>query len=129
MIVRVNRATIQGFWVRCKTLGEGILGEWGLILIVFLVAFSSFGLGRLSAFENARPAISIGQAPEVAQPRGMNIGGLVVASRNGTVYQFPWCGGAANIKPENQVWFKDEKAAQAAGYVASKACKGLGDSN
>jgi len=121
----VNRATIQGFWGRCKTLLDKGLGDWGLIIVIFLVAFSSFGLGRLSATEEARPAVSIGKAPEEAQPRGMNVGGLLVASRTGAVYQYPWCGGAANIKPENQIWFKDEAAAKAAGYRPSQSCKGL----
>jgi hypothetical protein len=121
----VNRATIQGFWGRCKTLLERGIGDWGVILVIFLVAFSSFGLGRLSATEEAKPAVSIGEAPEEAEPRGMAVGGLLVASRTGTVYQYPWCGGAASITPENQIWFKDEAAAKAAGYRASKTCKGL----
>ena len=125
MIVLVNRATIQGFWARCKTLMEGFLGEWGLILVIFLVAFASFGLGRLSATEAARPPVSIGQAPEEGEPRGMAVGGLFVASRTGSVYHYPWCGGASQIKTGNQIWFKSEEAAQAAGYAPSKSCKGL----
>ena len=123
------RTTIQDIWLKVKLGTEAVLGEWGFVLVVFLVALSSFGLGRLSAQEASRSAsaaISIGQAPMETEPKGMAIGGLIVASRAGTVYYYPWCGGAANIKAENQVWFESEDAAQAAGYRAAKNCKGLG---
>ncbi|MEK7098356.1 MAG: Ada metal-binding domain-containing protein [Patescibacteria group bacterium] len=119
-------ANIQEVWLKVKYGFEVAIGEWGLILVVLLVALSSFGLGRLSAGEASKPAVSVSVAPMEAEPKGMAIGGLVVASRNGSVYQYPWCGGAANIKPENQVWFKTEEAAKAAGYAPAKNCKGLG---
>ena len=121
-------ARVQDIWLKVKLGAEAALGEWGLVLVVLLVALSSFGLGRLSAQEGSQSAISIGQAPLEAEPEGMAIGGLVEASRTGTVYYFPWCGGATSIKPENQVWFKTEDAAKAAGYMAAKNCKGLGES-
>jgi len=105
--------------------GEGLIAEWGLILLIFLVAFSSFGLGRLSATEQARPAVSVHSAPIETEPRGMAIGGLIVASRYGSAYHYPWCAGAVQIKQENQVWFASEEAAQKAGYTPSKNCKGL----
>ena len=116
---------IPDIWTHCKAGLETAVGDWGLVAVVFLVAFASFGLGRLSGTEASKSAISVGQAPMEAKPMGMAIGGLVEASRTGTVYYFPWCGGAANIKPENQLWFKTEDAAKAAGYVAAKNCKGL----
>lgn len=122
----MNRATIQGFWVSCKSYLEGALSEWGVILVIFLVAFSSFGLGRLSAGEEARPAVRVGKASQEAEPQGMAVGGLVVASRTGSVYHYPWCSGAAQIKRENQIWFESEEAAKNAGLTASKSCKGLG---
>ena len=121
----MDRANIHDFWTHCKVALDGLIRDWGLILIVFLVAFVSFGLGRLSAQEASKSAISVSQAGMEAQPKGMAIGGLYEASRTGTVYYFPWCGGATSIKPENQVWFKTEDAAKAAGYVAAKNCKGL----
>ena len=120
---------IQDQWLKIKSAGEVALGEWGLILIVLLVGLSSFGLGRLSATEASKSAISVSQAPLEAEPKGMAIGGLVEASLTGTVYYYPWCGGATSIKPENQLWFKTEDAAKAAGYAAAKNCKGLGDSH
>lgn len=96
------------------------------MLLVVLVGVGSFGLGRLSALQEARPAIAIGMAPRSAQPRAMPLGGQFVAARTGTVYYFPWCSGALKIAPANQVWFGTEKAAQQAGHRAAKNCKGLG---
>ena len=96
-----------------------------MILIVLLIGFGSFGLGRLSMLETVRAPVSITEAPTEANPRGMNIGGLIVASRSGTVYYFPWCASAAKILPQNQVWFASEKKARQAGYAPAKNCKGL----
>lgn len=118
---------IHEMWLKVKSAGEEALVEWGLIVVIFLVAFASFGLGRLSAVEKARPAVSVSQAPEESKPRGMAIGGLVVASRNGSVYHYPWCAGAAQIAPANQVWYASEDAAREAGYSPAKNCAGLGD--
>ena len=118
---------VQEVWLKVKLGIEAAIGDWGLVLVVLLVALSSFGLGRLSATEGSKSAISIGQAPLEAEPKGTAIGGLIEASRTGSVYYYPWCGGATSIKPENQVWFKTEDAAKAAGYVAAKNCKGLGE--
>lgn len=119
-------SSIRDIALKVKWGAEALIGEWGLILVMFLLAFSSFGFGRLSAVEAAKPAVSVAVAPQKTEMRGMSVGGLVVASRNGSVYHFPWCGGAAQIKRENQVWFTDEEAAEKAGYAPSKACKGLG---
>lgn len=119
---------IQEVWSKIKSFCDDLIGEWGLILVVFLVALSSFGLGRLSAIEDGKPTVSVSQALMDIEPRGMALGGLVVASRNGSVYHFPWCAGASHISAANQVWYKSEKAARAAGYTPAKNCKGL-DSN
>ena len=121
----MSRKNIQDFFAKCKDLLEEGVGEWGLFAIILLVALSAFGLGRLSALQSARPAVSVGEAPSLAKPRGMYRGGQYVASRSGTTYYYPWCGGAQNIAPERQVWFKTEAAAQKAGYRPAKNCKGL----
>jgi hypothetical protein len=122
----VDLPNIPDIWTRCKASLEPFLSDWGLVLVVFLVAFSSFGLGRLSATEAAKPVVSVSQAPMEEEGQGMAIGGLVVASRTGSVYHFPWCSGALQIKAENRIWFKTEETAQNAGYTPSKSCKGLG---
>jgi len=117
--------SIQEIGQQIKNGGEDAIHEWGLVLIVFLVALTSFGLGRLSMAERVQPPISIASAPQEAQPRGMYIGGLLVASRTGGTYYYPWCAGASKIATQNQVWFQDEASAQKVGYVPAKNCKGL----
>ncbi|OGG59679.1 hypothetical protein A3C86_01815 [Candidatus Kaiserbacteria bacterium RIFCSPHIGHO2_02_FULL_49_16] len=117
--------SIQEAWLKIKNLTEDFVEGWGTVLIVLLVAVGSFGLGRLSVLESAKPPVSISQAPSEANPRGMNIGGLIVASRTGSAYYFPWCAGAAKILEQNQIWFASEEKARQAGYLPAKNCKGL----
>jgi hypothetical protein len=101
------------------------LYEWGLLALVLFVAAASFGLGRLSAFESDMPPVSIKSTPVSASPRSLSLGGLIVASRSGSVYYYPWCSGAQKIAEKNRRWFESEREAIAAGYAASKSCKGL----
>ncbi|MDP2648703.1 MAG: Ada metal-binding domain-containing protein [Patescibacteria group bacterium] len=116
---------IQEYKWKIKAAYEAAVGDWGLVVVVMLVGLISFGLGRLSAFEDVRPPVSIQKAPEQMKPRGAYLGALFVASRAGRVYYFPWCSGAANIAPANQRWFQSEEEARAAGYTPSKSCRGL----
>ena len=116
---------IQDIGLKIKGLAADMVHEWGLVIIVFLVAIASFGLGRLSALEEARPPISITQAPSAANQQAMAPGGLLVAARSGSVYYYPWCTGASKILLQNQRWFQSEDAARKAGYAPAKNCKGL----
>ena len=116
---------IQDIGLKIKGLAADMVHEWGLVIIVFLVAIASFGLGRLSALEEARPPISITQAPSAANQQAMAPGGLLVAARSVSVYYYPWCTGASKILPQNQRWFQSEEAARKAGYAPAKNCKGL----
>ena len=125
MVSNGGRHNIQEFLTRCKSFLEEGIGEWGLIIVVFLVGFGSFGLGRLSALQAAQPPVSIETAPSLSKPQGIYVGGLFEAFRTGSVYYYPWCTGAEKIAPDAQVWFKTAEAAQAAGYLPAKTCKGL----
>lgn len=118
---------IPEIWLKIKNTAIDLVGEWGLVLIVLLVGLVSFGMGRLSALEEAKPAVSVRNASLEAEARGMPIGGLVVASRKGSAYHYPWCGGAQSITEGNKVWFESEAAARRAGYAPAKNCKGLGE--
>src|SRR3989344_5373287 len=111
--------------LKIKNVADDVVGEWGLIAIVILVGLASFGLGRLSVIEEAKPTISIVQAQTATAVRAIVPGGLVVASRTGSAYHFPWCPVAQSIKEANKVWFKSEQAARQAGYAPAKNCKGL----
>ena len=107
-------------------MSEGLVGEWGAILIMLFVGLASFGLGRLSSLEEIQPVISIREALADTTPQGLSAGGLIVASKKGSAYHYPWCPGAQTIATQNKVWFESEVAAQAAGYKPAKNCKGLG---
>ena len=122
---------------------------WVYIAIVALSSSASFGLGilegrngqgsQLSISELAttsapslpgsvyRAAAAAGAAADtaLAAPAALPTGGQVVASKNGTKYYLPWCGGAKLIKDENKVWFSTKDAAEAAGYEPASNCKGL----
>ncbi len=109
-----------------------------LIFVIILVAFISFGLGRLSkirenktpiTIENLSGNISASQSQPVSQtgeklPASPSQGGFV-ASKSGTKYHYPWCPGVLNIKEENKIWFSTKEQAAAAGYTPAGNCKGL----
>lgn len=109
-----------------------------------LVAAIAFGSGRLSAPKIVRNPIIIDEPTastsinfygSVSQPLIGAVGdtgsasssmngqnnpkGLFVASKNSKLYHWPWCAPAKKIKPENQIWFKNEAEARAAGYSPS----------
>lgn len=116
-----------------------------LIFGVILVAMISFGLGRLTVTQTTKEPVVIenqraGVLDNVEQNlnqdnAGQNTNnekssssanqksdaassekGIIVASKNGTKYHWPWCSWAKKIKPENQAWFSSEAEAKAAGY-------------
>lgn len=110
-----------------------------IAIIIVMVAFISFGLGRLSKIKENKPPITIeniGAAigeirsisgPETGQeaPAAPVQEGLLVGSKNGTKYHYPWCSGAQRIKEENKVWFSSIEEARKAGYTPAANCKGL----
>ncbi len=50
---------------------------------------------------------------------------LVVASKNGTKYHYPWCAGAKQIADKNKITFNSFAEARASGYTPASNCKGL----
>lgn len=119
--------TIPEWREKIKTWIDEVVAEWGMVAIVFLVALAAFGLGRLSALESVLPPVALAEAPVAEKPTALYMGSLLVATRSGSTYYYPWCSGAQKIAPSNQVWFASETAAQKAGYTPAKACKGLGN--
>ena len=110
------------------------------IAILSLVA--SFGLGFFVARQGQRSALSeilpttkgsaaapafAGAAalPAPPTPPPLPVGGQVVASKKGTRYYLPWCGGVRRISDANKVWFSSIKAAKVAGYTPAANCKGI----
>ncbi|MDD9867965.1 MAG: hypothetical protein OXU73_01380 [Candidatus Campbellbacteria bacterium] len=117
---------------------NGISGKYGwyIIIIIFLLAITSFFLGRLSAktppkaeFEVYYPAENaifedVSTTPPVhTENQAGNSRGEIVASKNGTRYYLPSCSGGNRIKEENKIYFSNEKEAEIAGYTKSKTCK------
>lgn len=119
-----------------------------IVLIIILVAFSSFGLGRLSKVEEGGESITIEYPLELqragaysATSSTQNASGAYledqmskstttgensfVASKNGSKYHYPWCSGAKQMKEENKIWFATREEAEAAGYTKALNCKGL----
>ena len=46
-----------------------------------------------------------------------------VGSANSSIYHYPSCTSAKNIKEANQVWFSDVAEAKGTSYVPCKVCK------
>lgn len=101
--------------------------------MVALVGLACFGLGRLSVSQLEGPRLVINgavmpgsstQAASVASAAPLGAG-KYVASKNGSKYYLPSCGGANRINEENKVWFDSTAAAVAAGYGPAANCPGL----
>ena len=125
--------------------------EWGtdnkkdliIAAALFLVALTSFGLGRLSVLlENRKKTpISITHeniespaAPTTTQTRTNPVqppkktaqaATLYVGSKNSNKYHLPDCPGALKIKEENKIWFSSKKEAESLGYTPAANCNGL----
>lgn len=125
---------IKGF---LDKITSSLSNEIFVILMIVLIGFAGFGLGRLSVYEDKKPAISIENvknngmtanvsgALENKQNKAQNISGVVVASKNGTKYHYPWCSGAKSINEANKVYFNSIEEAKKAGYTPASNCKGL----
>lgn len=143
MLVGMN---IAGLIEKGKAYLGRIPGDVLVVAVILLSASGSFGLGYLAGkdagaregfqveslpMEASLPAAAIaapsvaGKGVEVAPAPVMNAGGQYVASKNGTKYYLPWCGGAARIKEENKVWFASKEEAEAKGYEPAANCQGL----
>ena len=125
-----------------------------IVLSIILVGLAGFGLGKLSALEKGREPVEIKPASftngnfsaidtavasgsaerSESQPApvsasamiaGESAKGMLVASKNGTKYHFPWCAGASQISEKNKIWFNSYEEAQKAGYTAASNCPGL----
>lgn len=127
---------------KCKR-GVGALFETSrredvfLILLITLVGFGGFGLGRLSKISEERSPVRMFQE-SVLLSRAAERGDETtpsflegtspqqfVASVSGTKYHLPWCSGASSIKEENKIWFSTSDEARLAGYEPAANCPGL----
>ena len=111
------------------------------ILLILLVGFGSFGLGRLSKLQESKSpiqlentfaenaaAVAVSPSPTSAakeSEKPVAPGGQLVASKGGAKYHFPWCSVAQRISEANKIWFNSVEEARKAGYTPASNCKGL----
>lgn len=137
--------TIAGLVRRSKALYEATPRDVFIVFVLILSASASFGLGVLaerdleqlarpggSGFGTSEIPLTAGvlealkeAAPPAPLPVNLPAGGQVVASKNGTKYFLPWCGGATLILDANKVWFSSREEAEKAGYQPAANCRGL----
>ena len=115
---------------------EVLSGEIYIVLLIILVGFGGFGLGRLSYIMESKEPVRIthNEAAAIVSEKLLTgneavgqtvVGGKYVASKNGSKYHFPWCSGAQRMKEENKIWFDSKDDAERAGYTPAANCKGL----
>jgi hypothetical protein len=149
-MIFLNRLMAMSILEHLKKINPAMWPEtYATTLIILLVAFGSFGLGRLSRIEEAKAPLNINQNAGLSATvasRGdsaaadalkntvnsasnsSSVGlreGFIVASKTSKKYHFPWCPGAQQIKDDNKIWFATVEEAQVAGYVPASNCKGL----
>ncbi|HEY4505533.1 MAG TPA: hypothetical protein VJG67_02485 [Candidatus Paceibacterota bacterium] len=103
---------------------------WLILGLVLASVF--FALGRISAFEERHTPIKI-EYQNVSETASLakavsfasSTSGVVIGSKSGKKYYYPWCGTLKRVKPENQVPFASIEAARSAGYTPAANCKGL----
>lgn len=144
--------TIAELAARGKPLLDRIPAAYLMAAAITLAATGGFGLGVLEGrAEGGAGGISVTtlgtttpgfaqKAPAAAAAAGVSAsrssvpasapaalpsGGEYVASKTGTKYYLPWCGGAKLIKDANKVWLATKADAEAAGYAPASNCKGL----
>lgn len=130
---------IKGLGVRNNVNLRIIPDDIFLSLILILVAFGSFGLGRLSKIEGVKTPVRFENITEAIPedssqktPTGNQTASIInstvdqlVGSKNGTKYYYPWCTGVQKIAQANLIHFADKAEAEARGYTPSATCKGL----
>jgi len=120
-------------------------------ITIVLIAIIAFCLGRISGLQEKREPVRVlnNSSPNpllLQQEKGaseqtpssvsleqnaavgasdITSGEVVVASKNGTKYHYPWCAGAKQIAEKNLVTFNSIEEARASGYTPAANCKGL----
>src|SRR3989344_4564821 len=84
-----------------------------MVLIIILVGFGGFGLGRLSKISEEKSPVRVFKESALLGTSGdgnpaqsqTSSEKQFVASIAGAKYHLPWCAGASSIKEENKIWF------------------------
>ncbi len=138
-IIRERKEKIKSWAAKTRPITED--QNVYLVLLLIVVAFLSYGLGRLSKIEEARIPVEIQNIEAVNElSTGVNEAALTasaneadqalpqsqyVGSVNSDKYHLPWCSGAKRIAEANQVWFASKEEAEAQGYQPAGNCPGI----
>ncbi len=129
--------SIKHLLIKIKALLASSKEEVLTSLIIISVGFASYGLGKLSVSQVQDAQIDIvkaspvrlspsKQSPSTTVPtQTANATSVVVASKSGKKYHFPWCAGAKQIAEKNKITFNSTEEARRAGYTPASNCKGL----
>ena len=138
--------SIRDIGIKIKTLWGRVRENALIVIVIVLVAFLAFGLGRLSVFYSEKGQFKVlypdGQSASTligflglgdassfpvgqsSLPPPPSEEGSYVASKTASTYFFPWCPLAVKIAPTNRVYFSTRASAEAAGYHPGR-CNGL----
>lgn len=129
--------------IKALSLEKRLILEYSLIaLIALCTGASGFILGKYTFVKSSPEPIQIGYEHVEFLPAqafiakedtvnlkevtpGGDSDGVVVASKNGTKYHFPWCSGALRMQENNKVYFNSIEEARSAGYLPASNCSGL----
>ena len=124
------KMSIADWHQKIKSIGTDTRQSLYVAVIIIAVAFSSFALGRLSISEKAEGGVQVLYPEEFVKRAEESLSGggnrdVVVASKNGTKYHYPWCSGAVNIAEKNKITFSTIEEARNAGFTPAANCEGL----
>ncbi len=121
---------------RLRTIANQIPRDVILVAVILLSSSVTFGLGILTGEQLGQGGVivetlplatstanTVDTAPAIT-PAILNAG-RVVASKNGSKYYFPWCGGAKRLSTAHKIWFASAAQARIHGYTKAANCKGL----
>jgi len=102
--------------------------EFFIGLLVVLSSTLAYGLGRLTNLKENQVPVTITRATSstiqtIQVVDEVSNDSRIVASKNGTKYYFPWCGGSKVIKAENRIYFLTASGAETAGYTRAANCQ------
>ncbi len=107
------------------------------IIILILCTISAYMAGMVTNIESKRPSVEVISREQntamvsdaiesiASTSLGNPVDPMVVGSKTGDKYHFPWCSGALRMKETSKIFFKNSDEARKAGYTPAANCKGL----
>jgi len=111
---------IENFREKIKYLSMNRL--FAIIMLTIVVAVGSFAIGYIVASKKREPlSISFNEAVS-RMSKASQLSSVVMASKLGKYYYFPWCREYQVLSAKNLVTFNTWQEAEQAGYVIGKDC-------